>query len=356
MRPSIEKRIENFKKFYTRSNDKPLLGFFMESEYPLKRYPSTSALPQGRPLVPEDFVVDDLLDDYDRLFELHERAGGDFIFAGSSFWGIPWLEAALGCEIFADHSTGSIYAKHPESLEGINLQYSSDNGWAKKGVEFLDKLAVRSGGRFPLATPRFRGISDLLACLYGDENLIFKFFEDADHIKTLCAKLTDFWISFASEQLEHIPEFHGGTGSFYYHNWAPAGTVWLQEDASSILSPDIFGEFILPCVEKQIEAFNGCIMHMHPTGFYPYRQLLDTGMLALELHIDEGGPGAEELLEVHKEILAKKPLIIWGAVTQSDLDFMFDNLPPQGLAIAVALNEEQAANKEYERLYRKYKS
>ncbi|MFI4911912.1 MAG: hypothetical protein ACIAQZ_09630 [Sedimentisphaeraceae bacterium JB056] len=352
---SIEHRIDNFKQFYARNNTKPLFGFFAESEYPLFRYRSTCNLPTDRPLSPDDFVVDDLLGDYDRLFDLHEQAGGDFIFAASSFWGIPWLEAALGCEIFADHSTGSIYAKHPESLSSVNLEYSSDNGWVKKGVEFLDKLAAHSNGRFPLATPRLRGISDLLACIYGDENLVFKFFEDAEHIKELCTKLTDYWISFAAQQLEHIPDFHGGIGSFYYHNWAPAGTVWLQEDASSILSPDIYSEFILPCVEKQIAAFNGCITHMHPTGFYPYKQLVDTDMLALELHIDEGGPGAKELFGVHKEILAKKPLIIWGAITEEDLDFMFDNLPPQGLAIALALNNQQMENKENERLYRKYK-
>jgi hypothetical protein len=205
-----------------------------------------------------------------------------------------------------------------------------------------------------LATPRLRGISDLLACLYGDENLIFKFYEQPEQIKTVCSKLTDFSISFAKEQLSHIPDFHGGMGSFYYHNWVPSNTVWLQEDASSILSPDIFNKFILPCVEKQLKAFKG-IMHMHPSGFYPYKELLDTDILALELHIDEGGPSAEQLYQTHKDILSKKPLIIWGAISETDLDWLFSKLPPQGLAIMAALDEKQMRTKEYDRLYRKYK-
>ena len=46
-----------------------------------------------------------------------EEAGGDFIWAASSFWGIPWIEAALGCDIFASHETGSIHAETPADFK-----------------------------------------------------------------------------------------------------------------------------------------------------------------------------------------------------------------------------------------------
>ena len=38
-------------------------------------------------------------------------------------------------------------------------------------------------------------------------------------------------------QIERIPDFHGGVGSFYYNAWAPKGTIWHQEDAAALLSP-----------------------------------------------------------------------------------------------------------------------
>ncbi len=340
---SIEHRVQHFKKYYQRTNERPLLGFFMESEYPLKRYPASGSLPEDRPLKPEDFVVDDYLADCDRLFDIHEDAGGDFIWAASSFWGIPWLEAALGCEIFADHSTGSIHAETPNNFDEIVPAFSSSNPWVTKGIEFLDKITQHTRGKYPLATPRLRGISDLLACLYGNEVFVYKFFECPEKIDDLSEKLTDFWIQFAKLQLEHIPLFHGGVGSFYYNMWAPAGTVWMQEDSSALLSPAIFEKHILPFVKKQIKAFNGCIVHMHPTGFYPYKQFIKTDMLALELHIDEGGPFAEQLFDVHGEILANKPLLIWGNIPEQDLDWIFSRLPQQGLAVLVAIDSVDKA-------------
>ncbi len=340
---SVVQRVEHFRKYYQRKNERPLLGFFLESEYPLKRYPASGTLPEGRPLKPEDFAVNDYLKDCDRLFDIHENAGGDFIWSASSFWGIPWLEAALGCEIFADHSTGSIHAETPNDFEGNFPAFTPSNPWAAKGIEFLDKIARHANGRYPLATPRLRGISDLLACLYGNEAFVFRFFECPEKMKELSEKLTEFWIKFAKLQLEHIPLFYDGVGSFYYNMWAPPGTVWLQEDSAALLSPDIFEEHILPFVRKQVIAFNGCIVHMHPTGFYPYKQFIKTDMLAMELHIDEGGPSAEQLFDVHKEILAEKPLLIWGYIPEQDLDWIFSQLPRKGLAVLMAVDSVDKA-------------
>jgi hypothetical protein len=351
---SIEQRVENFKKFYKRENDRPLLGFFVESEYPLHRYPASRSLPEGRPLVPEDFAVEDYLPDYDSLSDRHEAAGGDFIWAASSFWGIPWIEAAMGCKIIADHSTGSIHAETPADFDEEIPAFDIDNPWVQKGIEFLDKIAAHSCGRYPMATPRLRGISDILACLYGNENFVFKFFENPEKVDELISRITDFWISFAKTQLEHIPEFYGGIGSFYYNMWAPAGTVWLQEDSAALLSPDIFRNHILGGVKRMVSSFAGSIVHMHPTGYYPYAEYLSTDMLALELHIDEGGPSAEQLFDVHSRILQYKPLLIWGSIPEKDLDWIFSKLPAKGLAVLNALDRDQFKACENKRLYTKY--
>ena len=67
-------------------------------------------------------------------------------------------------------------------------------------------------------------------------------------------------------------------------------------------------------------------------------------MLALELHIDNGGPTAKELYQKHISILKYKPLLIWGILSDDDLDWIFDNLPSQGLAINVAVDSTHRAN------------
>jgi hypothetical protein len=337
---SIEERVARFRRFYERRNERPLLGFFVGSEYPLQRYDACRSLPVHRPLRPEDFEVEPYLDDCDHLFELHESCGGDFIWSGSAFWGVPWLEVALGCSIRADHSTGSIYSEPPPDFRGPDdlPAFDARSPWMVKAVEFIHKMASRSRGRWPIGTTRMRGISDLLSALYGGTEFVFAMMERPDEVKIACERLTEFWIEFGRLQLRHIPPFEGGIGSFYYNIWAPAGTVWHQEDAAALLSPRLYDAFIRECDERIVAAFDGCIMHQHPTKFVPtdfYRQM---PFKALELHIDKGGPTAQELHARYLRILDRMPLLIWGQLSPADLDWIFERLPGAGLAVMTVVD------------------
>lgn len=341
----IPSRVERFKSFHRRDNERPLFGFFRGSDYPLFRYAFSKGLPEGRPLVPADFDIAAFVSDCRRLFEAHEACGGDFIYAASAFWGIPWLEAALGCPIFADHGTGSIRSEPPPGFQSGQIpEFSAANPWVRLMSDMLDALAVESAGQFPLATTRMRGIADLLAALHGGEQVVLAMFEEPDVIRQEAERLTDFFIGIGRAQLARIPEFHDGIGSFYYHAWMPRGTVWHQEDAAALLSPTLYGQFIEPCDRRIVEAFDQVVMHQHSTGFVPTANYLDMGMSVLELHIDTGGPSAESLFRRHLGILERVPLIIWGDISESDLDWIFQKLPPQGLAVITVVENPAKAH------------
>ena len=350
---SIEERVGQFNSFYKKENDRPLLGFFWGSEYPVHRYSAAKSIPERIKLTPDHFDIDAYLNDYDYLFEEHEKCGGDFIWSSSIFWGIPWVEAALGCPVvLSSYSSGSIHAEPLPGFKGAAdiPEFSMKNPWILKAVDFLEQTARRSNGRYPMATTRMRGISDLLSLLYGAENLIYAMLERPGEVNAVAEKLTDFWIRFGKMQLERIPDFYGGIGSFYYNAWAPKGTIWHQEDAAAILSPDFYDEFIRKWDEQIVNAFEGCIMHQHSNGYFPYDFYLNMNFTALELHIDSGGPSAESLYPVYTQILKHKPLIIWGDIPANDLDWIFRNLPPQGLAIITVVRNEQEAGS----LWKKY--
>ncbi|MGB9623636.1 MAG: hypothetical protein ACPMAQ_02125 [Phycisphaerae bacterium] len=342
---SIEERVERFRRFYRRANERPLLGFFVGSDFPLRRYRASDALPEGRPLEPADFPVEPYLDDCDRLFELHEACGGDFIWSASAFWGIPWLEAAIGCPIFADHSTGSIRSEPPPGYCGPDDIPAFDPlaPWMRKAVEFIERMAARSAGRWPIGTTRMRGIADLLSALYGPAGFIYAMIDKPAEVKAACARLADFWIAFGRLQLDHIPPSYGGVGSFYYNLWAPAGTVWHQEDAAALLSAELYKEFIREHDQRIAESFAGCIMHQHPTAFVPTDFYLEMPFTALELHIDEGGPDAEALYATHTKILQRKPLVIWGNISDRDMEWILRKLPHQGLAVITVVNGPERA-------------
>jgi hypothetical protein len=115
---SIEERVAGFKRFFAMSNTEgPLVGFFRDTYYPLKRYRTESFLPEGE-ILPEDLEVDLFIPEYERLFQLHDETAGDFLWSAAAFWGIPWMEALTGCGVVADHTTGSSRSQVPTDFQG----------------------------------------------------------------------------------------------------------------------------------------------------------------------------------------------------------------------------------------------
>ena len=111
-----------------------------------------------------------------------------------------------------------------------------------------------------------------------------------------------------------------------------------------LLSPELYRDFILPGDERIFGAFAGNIMHFHSVGGYiPVDEVLSLSPLAVEMHIDSGGPSARELFDTHRKILDSSPLIIWGELSVDDFEWIFANLPDGGVAInAVVKSAEHA--------------
>jgi len=71
--------------------------------------------------------------------------------------------------------------------------------------------------------------------------------------------------------------------------------------------------------------------------------LLGSSTDAIELHIDRGGPSAEDLSEIHKKILSTKPLLIWGDAAWKSVEYALRTLPHRGLAINMVVSSAEQA-------------
>jgi hypothetical protein len=335
--------------YYKRENREPLVGFTVSTYYPLHRYRGAQSLPDGL-YTPSDLDISAYLDDYDRLYDLHAACPGDLVWAAAAFWGVPWMEAALGCQVEADHTTGSSRAYPQTETRWPEVpEFSLANPWVARCLEMLDATAAHARGRFPLAVSLMRGVSDVLNALLGLERTILAMLDTPDRIHELAQRIADFWISFSYAQLDAVPPYDGGYGAFLYNLWAPGGCAWLQEDAAALLSPELYREFILPYDRQIAQAFDYCCVHMHPARYIPHEPLADTDVKALELHIDRGGPSARELLPIYRAILAHKPLLVWGDVSDCDLQVLLTELDPGGLAIQIAVDSPEQAQEIYRR-------
>jgi hypothetical protein len=70
---SIEHRVEQFKRYYTRCNDRPLFGFSAGGQYPLRFSQAAKHLPTDRALRPDDIVPEHFFPEYDRAHDLLRR-------------------------------------------------------------------------------------------------------------------------------------------------------------------------------------------------------------------------------------------------------------------------------------------
>ena len=266
------------------------------------------------------------------------------VFGASAFWGVPWMEAALGCEVEADHLTGSSRSHPLATTDWPTVPtFSSDNPWVARNLEMLRAIAPQARGRYPMGASLMRGISDLLSALLGLDRTIFGMLDAPTQIDALAEGIADFWIAFGQAQLDEVVPYADGYGSFGYYLWAPGRCIWLQEDAAALLSPELYERFILPHDRRIAAAFPYCLMHLHPARYIPYRPLLDSELAVIEIHIDKGGPSARDLLPVYREVLQAKPLLVWGDLSPDDVRTLVEELPPEGLALQVVVDSPDEA-------------
>jgi hypothetical protein len=345
MDTSIEQRTAGLTAWFERRNQRPLLGFSPGTYYFLHRYPGGArSIPSGA-VLPSDIEPARFLDDTDELFRRHEEAGGDLIFSAAPFAGVPWVEAALGCGVVADHGAGAMRTV-PPSWFATNPRiprFSTANPWVEKLLEFIPLLTARSAGRYPVGATLMRGVSDLLSALYGGERFVLQLMDNPSAMRGLIDDLTEFWIAMGREVLARLPLFHGGTGVYAYSLWCPGKTIWLQEDAVALLSPGLYEEFIYPADCRIAAAFEHTAIHLHPSRYIPSRLLVESGIDVIELHIDHHGPTAAQLEPHYRTLLERKPLLIWGDLTAADVRFALTELPAAGLAVNVVIDRPERA-------------
>ena len=351
MRFTLQERLSRLDAWFHGCNTNPLIGFYVGTYFPLHRYPHGSRRIHAGPVAAGDIVVGDFLDESDRLYELHESAGGELIWSAAPFFGLPWVEAALGCGVVADPENGCTRSVPPPGFAASPVvpSFSESDEWVSKMLEFVPALVERSRGRYPVGVTLMRGISDLLSALYGGGEFVYRMLDAPDEVRFVVERLTEFWIEFGRCLLDRTPLFHGGTGAFFYGAWCPGKTIWLQEDAAALLSPRLYDEFILPADRRIGEAFEHSVIHLHPSRCIPSRQLVETDIDVIELHIDQGGPRAETLEPHYRTILEKKRLLVWGDITEEDLEFLLTRLPAQGLALSIVVPSPDDAERVWDR-------
>ena len=286
-------------------------------------------------------VTPDVLD-VDRLTGPAQEPGplemhGDLFRGAAPFGRIPWVEAILGTPIRATIQGGSMrtmaFIHDWEEWEALGTHRSGE--WFDLFNQMTELLVERSGGRYAVVQPTMRGPCDLAEAVVGPELLSYSLFEHQESLRRFLEEATATFIEMQHALLSRAVPVEGGYLSAF-GIWAPGTVVRTQCDASVFLSPATYEEWFLPYNVRICDSVDYSIIHLHSVSLHTVDALLSVERphgLQVTLESEPSGPPLKDMMPIFHKILASKPLILSGPLSEDELKWVQDELPSGGLAI-----------------------
>ncbi|MBN2390848.1 MAG: hypothetical protein JXR84_08995 [Anaerolineae bacterium] len=265
------------------------------------------------------------------------ETSGDLIATAAPYMRVPWLEAILGAPIRATIQGGSMRA-HAFVRKWTDWEVRPHcivKAWRDLLLNMTELHVTRSGGRHAVAQTLMRGPSDLAEAVLGPEMMSFATFDHPQALRHFLDEVTDVFIEVLHAQLGRIPPIKGG-----YVNpfgiWSPGTVVRTQCDASAFLSPKHYAQWYLPYDVRICETVDYSVIHLHSVSLHTVDALLAVErphVIQVIVETSANAPTLDAMLPIFRKILATKPLIIEGPLSEDEVKRLLDALPSGGLCI-----------------------
>ena len=252
---------------------------------------------QRNPAEPSSFLcsIDDLALSAGEIVDDIERKLDNTICYGDAFpcfWPNfgPGLTTAMVDECDLHFSGGSIWfePKEEKELRDIHIKVDLENEWFVKIREVVRLAVERFGSGAQVAMTDLGGNLDLLSACRTPNNLLLDLLDCPDEVKRVTEEFHDAWWTYYNELAEIIEKQQLGFTP-WANTWAPGRTYIMQCDFASMISPDMFEEFVVPEIKKTCKKMDYAFFHLDGPGMTPH---LDHLLAIEELHGIQWQPGA----------------------------------------------------------------
>jgi hypothetical protein len=264
---------------------------------------------------------------------------GDAVCVRAPYERVPWVEAILGCPIRATITGGSMrtqaFIRDWDEWESKATHWDDD--WFALLIRLTGLVVARSSGRYAVTQTLMRGPADLAEAVLGPELMCLSMYDNPQALRRFLEEATEAFVTILRAQLECIPSICGG-----YVNpfglWASGSIVRTQCDASAFLSPRQYAEWFLPYDRQISETVDYAIIHLHSVSLHTVGPLLTVERpqaIQVTLETNATAPSLLDMVPTFRRILAQKPLLIDGPLSQDQVHYLLDELPHDGLCIRV---------------------
>lgn len=217
------------------------------------------------------------------------------------------------------------------------LEWNPENEWWKITQRNLRACAEEIRNReleCYLGHPDLNGPTEILAGLRNPEKLCIDLIMETEQVKQAARKVQDVWYK-AWDAVQEITAEFGGCFTFM-GIWSKLQAPDLQSDFSSLISPDMFGEFMLPLIREQSKRFPRSVFHLDGPDMVRHLEMLlkEESIDAIQWVEGAGAGPVSRWMDVMKRIQdGGKSLYVY--CEPWEVPILLKELSPQGLMMVV---------------------
>lgn len=262
-----------------------------------------------------------VIDAWDANLSTQEYVADGYPYVNFDVFGPGVVAAFCGSKI--DNSTGRIwFMPVSDDISQIHVQYDPENVWSRR-IKALYKAGLeRWNGSVIMGFPDLGGVLDILASLYGSENLLIALLDEPEEVHRLIGEIETAW----NAAYDDFAQILAPQGAYTDWNGILSRTPGYitQCDFAYMISPDMFREFALDTLRKDTEKLSNVIYHLDGIGELVHLDMLlgIEKLKAVQWVPGDGKPGTMHWLDVYKRILnaGKQIMIKTNAMTNHFLD------------------------------------
>lgn len=201
-----------------------------------------------------------------------------------------------------------------DSPETAKFEMDPENFYWDFSRRLGAEMVEMGQGRFIVQFPDLIEGLDTLAAMRGTEELLFDLIERPAWVHESLGRITQLYFKYYDVLYDMFKDDRGGS---QFWAWAPGRMSKLQCDFSAMISPEMFGEFMVPVLTEQTERLDYSLYHWDGPGALPHHDHL-LSIPELDMIQWVPGDGIEPMMDprwwplYHKTFEAGKKMFIDG--------------------------------------------
>ena len=197
------------------------------------------------------------------------------------------------------------------------FEYDRGNFYWDFSLRLGREQVERGKGKFLVQFPDLIEGLDTLAAMRGTDRLLIDLIERPEWVQQCLRRITDCYFHYYDILYDLFRDEGGGS---HFWAWAPGRMAKFQCDFSAMISPEMFGEFMVPVLAEMSERVSYCMYHWDGPGAIPHHDHL-LSIPKLTMIQWTPGAGTEPMTDrrwwplYHRTVEAGKKVILVGGVT-----------------------------------------